>query len=196
MFHPTFLPGKNIIGVGGKLSYHPPFVLETEHVTDDSTHPRNLSCLSGIGLLAVFDCLLNVCPSVAFNGLIVNMDYKVQQNHIRRQLVMLSLLYPTCYKTGPNQKLHLHRKCCLQCLNNNRDTFVYPSQLKFDTFHDMKFEYKALPSSTEGINSTIPRGRGKICYFWQNFEKQYKQRLVQQMLVCCTFSTQLSGRQP
>lgn len=88
MFYPIFLPGKNIIGVGGKLSYHPPFVLETEHVTDDSTHPRNLSCLSGIGLLAVSDCLLNVCPSVAFNGLIVNMDYKVKQNHNRRQLVM------------------------------------------------------------------------------------------------------------
>lgn len=75
-----FLTGKNIIGVGGKLTYHPPFLLETKHVTDDSTHPRNLSCLSGIGLLAVCDCLLNVCPSVAFNGLIVNMDYKVKLN--------------------------------------------------------------------------------------------------------------------
>lgn len=77
MFNYIFIPGKNIIGVGGKLSYHLPSLLETKQVTNDPTHPRNLTCLSGIGLLAVYDCILNVCPSVAIDGLIVNMDYKV-----------------------------------------------------------------------------------------------------------------------
>ncbi|XP_046676128.1 radial spoke head 10 homolog B-like isoform X2 [Homalodisca vitripennis] len=72
------LHGKNVIGVGGKLTYYPadgPMLPETKCA--DNTHPQDLTCLSGIGLLSVFQCLLKVCPNIAVGGIVINIDYKI-----------------------------------------------------------------------------------------------------------------------
>lgn len=71
--------GRNNIGVGGKLSYSPgeaPF-LEKTKFTPGPVDPQDLTCLESIGLPAAVDCIINICPSVAFDGLVVNIDYQV-----------------------------------------------------------------------------------------------------------------------
>lgn len=73
------IKGKNMIGVGGKLTYFPKKepLLTNIGYQDDPTHPKNISCLSSIGLLSILECILQICPSISTGELLVNMDYKI-----------------------------------------------------------------------------------------------------------------------
>lgn len=79
------IEGKNAATMAGELTFlhedqpfNHPKVFPMEKETEDSFVKSQLICFNELKPKGVIKCLAQVCPGIAVDGLIVNMEYKVR----------------------------------------------------------------------------------------------------------------------